>query len=345
MPSYSLVQLPNECFFSILSFLDFPEIFSLKELNHDVYNLLKTSNYLWLEFINKKLVQNQRDLLQLKNCLKIEELLKLIYKSKSLKTLYSLGSKAVKVSSQDQPKESPQNIISIQSKCFSFLKSNHNIVDLDPLELGLQLQLFYCHCARGEPCYWSSASSLSNDSIDFIQISLNCSVALISGFCVTPYQAFFHVGAPIYAPHEVALQILSPDTSNTPELPTTVNYRDKTTDIEANVYYQSEFYPVTQTAELQSFIFPEPILSIGGQVRLILKGKYQRQPIDIPDSDGYYVCLSYVNIFGVQFPEVDYDFDCKQLANQRLIQCELRFPDNLNLDRLIPKPRDIYKKK
>jgi hypothetical protein len=113
-------------------------------------------------------------------------------------------------------------------------------------------------------------------------------VAFISGFTLTPYQAFFHDGSPIYAPREAVLQIFLPFIPGDPLS-------------EGITLFESEPFHVELSAQSQIFRLPIPILGIGGIAKIVLRGAYQRQTILGND---FYVCISHASILGVPVNEL-----------------------------------------
>ena len=144
--------------------------------------------------------------------------------------------------SVDRSEENPTHTLS-QSICYghleTFVEKRGSVVS----GIGLRAQMI-CGCVSTRPCYWSSAPSQDANMIESITYSLplgpqvvtvpkgggagaggagaggadvweppsfqlepSLRINTISGFAVTPYQAYAHPNEPIYAPRAVSLTL------------------------------------------------------------------------------------------------------------------------------------------
>lgn len=170
----------------------------------------------------------------------------------------------------------------------------------------LILAQYRCGCAGPRSCYWSSSPSPNGDNDEFVVIKCHSAVSLILGFVVRPYQAAWHPSAPTYGPREVCVEFLAPEATERtyPALPSfsrrNDNFRCDPQYLDSEqVYYRSPFFPVKNHRKAQVFTLPTPQLLIGGRVRLIFRGMYQRQTMG---GDDYYLCLNPGKIYGIPLP-------------------------------------------
>eukprot|EP00981_Chlorochromonas_danica_P005760 scaffold1187_cov181-Ochromonas_danica.AAC.24 len=207
-------------------------------------------------------------------------------------------------SSIDREEESPRNILE-DSLCYTLF---HNYFTQNHA-----YSQFYCGCADGRPCYWSSAPNPSENSIEFLTLNLQSTVSLLTGFFILPYCAFFHPNEPTYAPKEVALQVISPSSQPQPFSSMTMTdlppqYRHAAVDLYEGVSYTSPFYTVENNFNVQTFQLPHAVPCLGGQVRLLFRGKHQRQPgeaIGVQGADDFYLCISRADVLGIALLSAD----------------------------------------
>jgi hypothetical protein len=124
---------------------------------------------------------------------------------------------------------------------------------------------------------------------EFIDFRIVTPIALVTGFSVTPYRAFFHPQSPVYGPVKVVLQFFA-------------KIADSSGREKDEMYYQTEPFDVENAAEPSDEIVFPPVLVIDGRVRLLLQGMAQRQTLPeegTAHSNDYYLCLSNVKLFGV----------------------------------------------
>jgi hypothetical protein len=152
--------------------------------------------------------------------------------------LVNLASRVVAASSVDRKEEAPALAL-VPSRCQVSLASSMEDTEAVPRFLHYAAWMQgHCGCGgEGEPCYWSSAPSRHASTVEYLSVQLADCLALVAGFSVTPYQAFFHPAAPIYAPVEVAIQFLraptQPASSHTATTATTTAATTATTTTEA----------------------------------------------------------------------------------------------------------------
>jgi hypothetical protein len=178
----------------------------------------------------------------------------------------------VNASESDRPEERIENIFSI-SRCKTIMRETR--------VSGFNAQA-RCGCAMNRPCYYSSRPSVSPNSEEFV----SCRIFrphVIYAFTVTPYQAFFQPGSPVFAPKAVRLEI---------------KLHDHSADRFVVVYVSREF-EVTNEFRTQFFRLESPILlSSNFLMTVVFVGKQQRQPID--GNDEYYTCISNMKLLGVE---------------------------------------------
>lgn len=237
--------------------------------------------------------------------------------------------RVLSASSVDRPEEYPNRVLGASMCITSFNTVRFKKIKAANLThsiyYGAHMQLQGCMCAGGDPCYWSSESSsdgmqcldyltvqLAVRTPDFIKSTLadlprSVGVLCFIGFSVTPYQAFFHPGAPVYAPRECCLQVLARSQLPLDTTPTVLKTVSTLSELTEGVEYQSEFFSIVNLAEQQTFYLQDPVLSTGEVVRIVMRGKHQRQPIvdqeidvvdEVESSDDFYLCVSNVTVIG-----------------------------------------------
>ena len=228
--------------------------------------------------------------------------------------LYSLLCGCSAASSVDRAEEGPNNVL-FKSFCLDFLARTQTPLfqQFSTAQLGDHAQR-NCGCAEHTPCYWSSQPSVQPNKSEFIAFAMAAPVSLVMGFSITPYQAFHHPEAPIYAPQEVVLQFLLPNVAS-PASPAAPYPLGATDVYSPQVYYQSPPFPVHQSFRQQFFLLPRAALCLYGSVRLVCRGMIQRQTLgvmaemqqaagggEMPHATDFYICLSHVGVFGLPLP-------------------------------------------
>ena len=197
--------------------------------------------------------------------------------------LFNLLEDVVAASSVDREEESPRNVLHL-SRCYLYsrrrLQAAQRRLELD--DFGLALLQMHCGCANSQPCYWSSRPSRSPERVEFLELRLVVAVGLVTSVSITPYQAFFQPGAPVYAPRTVVLK-----------------FRDS----EGRCYFESERLPVENLFLEQTLLLPQPALFLGGTLVLELCQMRQRQTIE--GMDDYYMCLSHLRVHGLEIPSFE----------------------------------------
>lgn len=203
---------------------------------------------------------------------------------------------ALCTSSMDQPAEFPKHTLK-KSNCLAKIQKSVTSGRIDDSRRSRQLILagYYaqqqCGCnGSGSPCYYSSASSPDPDMTEYITYGLYKRPMFVYGFTVTPFQAYFHPDAPVYAPVEVCIQFLHRTTETF-----TANQvkRLSSEQLTQGVYYQSAFFPVQAISAEQVFCLPSPTLCADSLVRLVFKGMRQRQTLGPVYGEDYYMCISH----------------------------------------------------
>mmetsp|Transcript_27830 Transcript_27830/g.61614 ORF Transcript_27830/g.61614 Transcript_27830/m.61614 type:complete len:463 (-) Transcript_27830:320-1708(-) len=237
--------------------------------------------------------------------------------------LVNLATKVVAASSVDRGEEAP-HLALLPSRCQVSLASSLEEAEAVPrfLQYAAWMQ-GHCGCGGlGGPCYWSSAPSRLDSTVEYLTVSLQ-GPALVAGFSVTPYQAFFHPDAPIYAPVEVAIQFLRSTPNTTPGAvrfaagcplipltPEQLEIKGAMAKGEegqegcaggGSVYYQSPFFQVQKVFKSQTFMLPSPVLCFPYDegpplVRLLFRGKQQRQTLG---PDDFYMCICNVQVLAL----------------------------------------------
>lgn len=144
--------------------------------------------------------------------------------------------------------------------------------------------------------YWSSKGASDPSAPETLIYKLASQLCVITEFHVHPFQAYFQFGFPIYSAKAVRFHMgyskvpLAVDNEEEDELVDVKDFRD-----DNFVWtYSSPEFPMVQENFLQKFKLPEPILCIGGILRVELLGRVQTQ-----DMDGlYYICINHVQVIG-----------------------------------------------
>lgn len=358
--------ISKECWHLIGSFLGFADVCSLPLLSTHIKSHFD-QNYFWQHYVLAHLFPPASGgapvgmPLQLSLVEQPLSLFAKIWEHLNSGRVYNVAKRIVAVSSLDRAEESPDNVMTLSS-CFYYLKSPNRNQQLLPYQQmlyeGYRIQR-HCGCAGGRPCYWSSRPSTTQRSFEYLTVALSTSVACLTGFSITPYQAFFHPNAPVYGPLEVAIQIVTPKSerfisrgsahgaSGGKRLLATAaggadwgnddrrNRSSSTTDADdratgsvsgseatgdghgsssyreerlnheetlRDVYFESEFFTVANAFEKQIFFLPEPVLCVGGEVRLIFRGMQTRQTLGFHlFPEDFYLCISNVGVLAVPF--------------------------------------------
>lgn len=304
-------RLPPECIRLVLSHLGLRTLFSTKVVcksfcaiteSDDFAEEYLLHNFWYSTLSNLCLTTNHTHQI-------LAQLGRQLIKNKGSHLLHNV----VDVSSVDRALEGPRNVLSV-SACYALINARPL---LNPVHCQVR-----CNCAGPQPCYWSSSPSESEEKIEFITFVLKAPVSLLIGFYVAPYQAFFHPGAPIYGPKEIAIQILKP--RNAPltllnEENLIDHYQHPPLDLTADVYYQSPFYPLENTRKNHFIYLPKMVLCVG-PVRVLLKGMHTRQPGQqfMLESDDFYLCISRLDVVGIALDNFDKFFVSTERQSEEL---------------------------
>ncbi|KAL7146379.1 hypothetical protein ABFS83_06G037000 [Erythranthe nasuta] len=144
--------------------------------------------------------------------------------------------------------------------------------------------------------YWSSKGERNPSAGETLIYKLASNLCLITELHVHPFQAYFQFGFPIYSAKAVRFQIGHPrvppkiESDERDELLDFQNFAD-----EKFVWtYKSPEFPMVQDNCLQKFKLPEPVLCIGGVLKVELLGRTQTQEMD----GLYYICINHVQVVG-----------------------------------------------
>ncbi|KAL8543909.1 hypothetical protein ACS0TY_004457 [Phlomoides rotata] len=144
--------------------------------------------------------------------------------------------------------------------------------------------------------YWSSKGEVNPSAPETLIYRLASELCLITEFHVHPFQAYFQFGFPIYSAKAVKFQMgyskvpLDLDCEQREEILCTKDLLD-----DKFVWtYSSPEFPMAQENCMQKFKLPEPVLCIGGILRVELLGRVQTQEMD----GLYYMCINHVQGIG-----------------------------------------------
>ncbi|KAL3834487.1 hypothetical protein ACJIZ3_009223 [Penstemon smallii] len=171
--------------------------------------------------------------------------------------------------------------------------------------------------------YWSSQGARSLDAPETLIYKLAAQLCLITEVHIHPFQAYFQFGFPIYSAKAVRFHIGHPKVPLEPEN----DYNDEFlnfqefSDDKFEWTYTSQEFPMAHENRLQKFRFPEPVLCIGGILKVELLGRVQTQEID----GQYYICITHVQVVGRPLSPA---FDVELLDEQG--KCTLKYyPESL----------------
>ncbi|KAG8390293.1 hypothetical protein BUALT_Bualt01G0068500 [Buddleja alternifolia] len=142
--------------------------------------------------------------------------------------------------------------------------------------------------------YWSSKGS-NSAAPETLIYKLVAQLCLVTEVHIHPFQAYFQFGFPIYSAKAVRFQMGYPN-------PLTVENDDREDFMDVKEFSEDKFvwtytspeFPMAQENHLQKFKLPEPVLCIGGILKVELLGRVQTQ-----ESDGlYYICITNVQAVG-----------------------------------------------
>lgn len=202
--------------------------------------------------------------------------------------LKNLIKNIIHVTSIDRANEGPNNLLR-RSSCHIVYKviTERNLIVTGPESYldTMTICQIHCGCSSDTPCYWSSRPSASDNTMERLTVQLRNKVSLIQGIIVTPYQAYMHPNHPVYSSKTLFVQFILDNT----------------------IYFQSDVFHIENLFQEQLFPFPYPVLCLGGVVRICFDGMFQRQTIF--DEDNYYMCFSFVALYGIGMSQWNYKIE------------------------------------
>ncbi|KAL7679650.1 putative F-box domain-containing protein [Plasmopara halstedii] len=219
------------------------------------------------------------------------------WKRLTLLTYYSVSeelsmlSQVRDYSSVDHANESADNTLTRSHCGIGIALLSNTVVADDPSAfeaIAKRLQL-ECGCARGRPCYWSSASTWGYLTTDYLDYALqeNC---LVNSVQIVPYRVFWYPGSPTYSPKRVSFAFYEVAKDGS------VN----------NLVYESMVMSIVKDMKMQTFELPLRVFLFRGVLRLKLYDRQEDIGVDVArwmqenDLPPYYTCLSYVGVTGVR---------------------------------------------
>eukprot|EP01032_Pedospumella_encystans_P010529 gene10529-12298_t len=290
----NLANVTQECWFHIATYLSYEDVLEVTSTCRSLA-LHCIDSVFWENFLKDNFVPAtlRASIGSIENARRIVS--KIVYHLFQEDQLNNVMISTVCTSSIDQPEEVPIHTLK-KSQCLVTLRkaakdgrigsNNENMA-----QFGYFAQ-FRCGCSGGVPCYYSSASSPDPNITEYITYRLCNRPMVIYGFTITPFQAFFHPGAPVSAPQEVCIQFLKTDSSSSSSANNAIR-RLTTEQLEEGVYYQSPYFTVEATSSEQLFSLPSPTLCIGATVRVLFRNMRQRQTLGPIYGEDYYMCISH----------------------------------------------------
>ncbi|KAH1080891.1 hypothetical protein J1N35_020652 [Gossypium stocksii] len=157
--------------------------------------------------------------------------------------------------------------------------------------------------------YWSSKGQSNPAVPETLTYRLCADLCVITEINIRPFQAYFQIGKPIYSANAVRFRMghvkscmdnivkeSCQDCGNDKSCMDNIvkkSCQDCGNEKFAWTYTSQEF-PMAQENCLQNFRLPEPVLCIGGILKIELLGRVQRQEMD----SLYYICVSHVQVVG-----------------------------------------------
>lgn len=171
--------------------------------------------------------------------------------------------------------------------------------------------------------YWSSKGEGDPSVPETLIYKLAAPVCLISEIHVHPFQAYFQFGFPIYSAKAVRFHV------GHPKVPIMVDDDgDEFWDVlgipdDKFVWtYTSTEFPMVQENRLQKFRLPEPVMCVGGILKVELLGRVQTQDMDRL----YYICITHVQVLGTPLSQA---FDVEMLNQQGNFSLKF-FPESIS---------------
>ncbi|KAK9291392.1 hypothetical protein L1049_019339 [Liquidambar formosana] len=144
--------------------------------------------------------------------------------------------------------------------------------------------------------YWSSKGESDPTVSETLIYKLIANLCVITEIHVQPFQAYFQFGHPIYSAKAVRFQM--GHSKYLVEIESGIIDESAAGHISSDDKfiwtYTSPEFPMAQENCLQKFKLPEPVLCIGGILKIELLGRVQRQEMD----GLYYICVAHVQAVG-----------------------------------------------
>uniref|UniRef100_A0AAV1UTL0 F-box domain-containing protein n=1 Tax=Peronospora matthiolae TaxID=2874970 RepID=A0AAV1UTL0_9STRA len=153
--------------------------------------------------------------------------------------------------------------------------------------IGKRLQL-ECGCARGRPCYWSSAPTWECTSTDHLDYTLSEN-ALVESVQIVPYRVFWYPGSPTYSPKRASFAF----------------YELRDDGEVDSLVYESTVFHIVMDMTMETFELPRRVFLSRGMLRLTLFDRQEDIGLDVArwmqeyNLPPYYTCLSYVGATGL----------------------------------------------
>lgn len=171
--------------------------------------------------------------------------------------------------------------------------------------------------------YWSSRGAANPAAPEILIYKLASQLCLISEVHVHPFQAYFQFGLPIYSAKAVRFWMGHSRSDADIETEFENEFIDDPNCFDDNFLwtYCSPEFPMAQENSLQEFKLPEPVLCVGGMLKVELLGRAQTQEID----GLYYICVTHVQVIGRPLSPA---FDVGVIDDQG--KCTLKYtPENI----------------
>nr|XP_043628313.1 F-box protein At4g00755-like [Erigeron canadensis] len=140
--------------------------------------------------------------------------------------------------------------------------------------------------------YWSSKGQVDPDVPETLIYNLSSNLCVITEINISPFQAMFQLGFPIYSARFVRFRMGHPKSFK--DIDRDFLDSQESADDKFVWTYTSQTFPMLQENRLQKFKLPEPALCIGGFLQIELLGRVQKQRTDAK----YYICVAHVQAIG-----------------------------------------------
>lgn len=288
-------DIPSDCIKIISEYLSIVDVIKIRQLCKHWRESLVCDPSIFsirLKTVFLSSLSSRRNLLKINS----ETALQLLAYLARCRSHVNLQQEVLYASSSDRWEETPLKMITnANGKCY-------HLRSMWGSQRPFGLAQILCQCSHGNPCYWSSAPSEDENSTEFL--ILRCtSICVIDSIILRPYEASWHPSSPVYAPKQVIIEFLEPS-SNPVKYPRLPSQRNKIDSFLCDpqfasvekVYYRSPPFSVRHSGEPQTLKLPSPQLLLGGRIRIIFHGKYQRQTLG---GDEFYMCLNPCEVLGI----------------------------------------------